>query len=154
MVLDAAGKAKDIDGTSYPRCHEAQRPGRRTFCKTCLTVCRRCGDMRHLRSCRVRNAGARWKALIPGRNGKMKAVLEKEIRLRTDLDETFRVGPASIRLHAIPRKKEPEIPKNQYTKWFDYDKINHWIIHKIQEKWGLSHAFRRWEKEAPQIHDR
>ena len=40
------------------------------------------------------------------------------------MDETFRVGPASIRLHAIPRKKEPEIPKNQYTKWFDYDKIN------------------------------
>lgn len=33
-------------------------------------------------------------------------------------------GLPKIRLRTIPRKKELEIPKNQYTKWFDYDKIN------------------------------
>ena len=25
---------------------------------------------------------------------------------------------------------------------------------KIQEKWGLSHTFRGWKKEAPQVYDR
>ena len=34
------------------------------------------------------------------------------------------LGPTMIRLHVAQRKKELEIPKNQYTKWFDYDKIN------------------------------
>ena len=35
----------------------------------------------------------------------------------------LQLGPTMIRLHVTQRKKELEIPKNQYTKWFDYDKI-------------------------------
>ena len=30
----------------------------------------------------------------------------------------------TVRYRTFPWKKELEIPKNQYTKWFDYDKIN------------------------------
>lgn len=31
---------------------------------------------------------------------------------------------ADIRMETFPWKKDTEIPENQYTKWFDYDKIN------------------------------
>ena len=37
-----------------------------------------------------------------------------------------------IRLHVTQRKKELEIPKNQYTKWFDYDIIKSTV--KIRHK--------------------
>lgn len=53
-----------------------------------------------------------------------KPVFENKINLETDMDEILDLGGTHIRLHAVHRKKEPEIPKNQYTKWFDYDKIN------------------------------
>ena len=53
-----------------------------------------------------------------------KPVFENKINLETDMDEILDLGGTHIRLHAVHRKKELEIPKNQYTKWFDYDKIN------------------------------
>lgn len=53
-----------------------------------------------------------------------KPVFENKINLETDMDEILDLGGTRIRLHTIPRKKELEIPKNRYTKWFDYDKIN------------------------------
>ena len=53
-----------------------------------------------------------------------KPVFENKINLETDMDEILDLGGTHIRLHAVHRKKEPEIPKNQYTKWFDYDKIS------------------------------
>ena len=53
-----------------------------------------------------------------------KPVFENKINPETDMDEILDLGGTHIRLHAVHRKKEPEIPKNQYTKWFDYDKIN------------------------------
>lgn len=52
-----------------------------------------------------------------------KPVFENKINPETDMDEILDLGGTHIRLHAVHRKKEPEIPKNQYTKWFDYDKI-------------------------------
>ena len=53
-----------------------------------------------------------------------KPVFENKINLETDMDEILDLGGTHIRLHAVHREKELEIPKNQYTKWFDYDKIN------------------------------
>jgi len=53
-----------------------------------------------------------------------KPVFENKINPETDMDEILDLGGTHIRLHAVHRKKELEIPKNQYTKWFDYDKIN------------------------------
>ena len=53
-----------------------------------------------------------------------KPVFENKINPETEMDEILDLGGTHIRLHAVHRKKEPEIPKNQYTKWFDYDKIN------------------------------
>ena len=52
-----------------------------------------------------------------------KPVFENKINPETEMDEILDLGGTHIRLHAVHRKKEPEIPKNQYTKWFDYDKI-------------------------------
>ena len=52
-----------------------------------------------------------------------KPVFENKINLETDMDEILDLGGTHIRLHAVHREKELEIPKNQYTKWFDYDKI-------------------------------
>ena len=53
-----------------------------------------------------------------------KPVFENKINLEPDMDEILDLGGTHIRLHAVHREKELEIPKNQYTKWFDYDKIN------------------------------
>ena len=52
-----------------------------------------------------------------------KPVFENKINLETDMDEILDLGGTHIRLHAVHREKELEIPKNQYTKWFDYDRI-------------------------------
>ena len=53
-----------------------------------------------------------------------KPVFENKINPETEMDEILDLGGTHIRLHAVHREKELEIPKNQYTKWFDYDKIN------------------------------
>ena len=43
---------------------------------------------------------------------------EKEIPQQTDC-----AAGRDFHMQVFPREKEAEIPKNQYTKWFDYDKI-------------------------------
>lgn len=46
-------------------------------------------------------------------------------KLRVTNYEKIRVQPTvTIRMETFPWKKDTEIPENQYTKWFDYDKIN------------------------------
>ena len=73
-------------------------------------------------------------------------IQKKKIDPEAGERKILQLGPTMIRLHVTQRKKELEIPKNQYTKWFDYDKIKRWIIHTIQEKRGLFHTFRRRKK--------
>ena len=123
MVLDAAGKAKDITERHIRAVMKLTGPGggHTANLPYGLQAVRGYETLKIVKGRESRSTG---ESSDPGHNLEKEGSFEKEIRLRTDLDETFRVGPASIRLHAIPRKKEPEIPKNQYTKWFDYDKIN------------------------------
>ena len=123
MVLNAAGKAKDITERHIRAVMKLTGPGggHSVNLPYGLQAVRGYETLKIVQGQERRSA---VESSDPGNKWKNEGSFEKEIRLRTDLDETFRVGPASIRLHAIPRKKEPEIPKNQYTKWFDYDKIN------------------------------
>lgn len=123
MVLNAAGKAKDITERHIRAVMKLTGPGggHSVNLPYGLQAVRGYETLKIVQGQERRIA---VESSDPGQKWKNEGSFEKEIRLRTDLDETFRVGPASIRLHAIPRKKEPEIPKNQYTKWFDYDKIN------------------------------
>lgn len=123
MVLNAAGKAKDITERHIRAVMKLTGPGggHTVNLPYGLQAVR---GYETLKIVQDRESRSAVESSDPGNKWKNEGSFEKEIRLRTDLDETFRVGPASIRLHAIPRKKEPEIPKNQYTKWFDYDKIN------------------------------
>ena len=123
MVLDAAGKAKDITERHIRAVMKLTGPGggHTVNLPYGLQAVRGYETLKIVQDRESRSAG---ESSDPGYKLEKEGSFKKEIRLRTDLDETFRVGPASIRLHAIPRKKEPEIPKNQYTKWFDYDKIN------------------------------
>ena len=123
MVLNAAGKAKDITERHIRAVMKLTGPGggHSVNLPYGLQAVR---GYETLKIVQVQERRSAVESSDPGQKWKNEGSFEKEIRLRTDLDETFRVGPASIRLHAIPRKKEPEIPKNQYTKWFDYDKIN------------------------------
>ena len=123
MVLNAAGKAKDITERHIRAVMKLTGPGGGYSVNLPYGL----QAVRGYETLKIVQGQERRSAVEssdPGQKWKNEGSFEKEIRLRTDLDETFRVGPASIRLHAIPRKKEPEIPKNQYTKWFDYDKIN------------------------------
>ena len=39
----------------------------------------------------------------------------------------------SVHTQVFPWKKETEIPKNQYTKWFDYDKIKGTLTVRFRE---------------------
>lgn len=123
MVLDAAGKAKDITERHIRAVMKLTGPGggHTVNLPYGLQAVREYETLKIVQDRESRSAG---ESSDPGHKLEKEGSFKKEIRLRTDLDETFGVGPASIRLHAIPRKKEPEIPKNQYTKWFDYDKIN------------------------------
>ena len=123
MVLNAAGKAKDITERHIRAVMKLTGPGggHSVNLPYGLQAVRGYETLKIVQGQERRSA---VESSDPGQKWKNEGSFKKEIRLRTDLDETFRVGPASIRLHAIPRKKEPEIPKNQYTKWFDYDKIN------------------------------
>ena len=123
MVLNAAGKAKDITERHIRAVMKLTGPGggHSVNLPYGLQAVRGYETLKIVQGQERRSA---VESSDPGQKWENEGSFEKEIRLRTDLDETFRVGPASIRLHAIPRKKEPEIPKNQYTKWFDYDKIN------------------------------
>ena len=123
MVLNAAGKAKDITERHIRAVMKLTGPGggHSVNLPYGLQAVRGYETLKIVQGQERRIA---VESSDPGQKWKNEGSFEKEIRLRTDLDETFRVGPASIRLHASSRKKEPEIPKNQYTKWFDYDKIN------------------------------
>ena len=123
MVLNAAGKAKDITERHIRAVMKLTGPGggHSVNLPYGLQAVRGYETLKIVQGQERRSA---VESSDPGQKWKNEGSFEKEIRLRTDLDETFRVGPAFIHLHAIPRKKEPEIPKNQYTKWFDYDKIN------------------------------
>ncbi|MBS5511736.1 MAG: tRNA lysidine(34) synthetase TilS [Clostridium sp.] len=123
MVLNAAGKAKDITERHIRAVMKLTGPGggHSVNLPYGLQAVRGYETLKIVQGQERRIA---VESSDPGQKWKNEGSFEKEIRLRTDLDETFRVGPASVRLHASSRKKEPEIPKNQYTKWFDYDKIN------------------------------
>lgn len=123
MVLNAAGKAKDITERHIRAVMKLTGPGggHSVNLPYGLQAVRGYETLKIVQGQERRIA---VESSDPGQKWKNEGSFEKEIRLRTDLDETFRVGPASIRLHISSRKKEPEIPKNQYTKWFDYDKIN------------------------------
>lgn len=123
MVLNAAGKAKDITERHIRAVMKLTGPGggHSVNLPYGLQAVRGYETLKIVQGQERRSA---VESSDPGQKWENEGSFEKEIRLRTDLDETFRIGPASIHLHASSRKKEPEIPKNQYTKWFDYDKIN------------------------------
>ena len=123
MVLNAAGKAKDITERHIRAVMKLTGPGggHSVNLPYGLQAVRGYETLKIVQGQERRIA---VESSDPGQKWKNEGSFEKEIRLRTDLDEMFRIGPASIHLHASSRKKEPEIPKNQYTKWFDYDKIN------------------------------
>lgn len=123
MVLNAAGKAKDITERHIRAVMKLTGPGggHSVNLPYGLQAVRGYETLKIVQGQERRIA---VESSDPGQKWENEGSFEKEIRLRTDLDETFRIGPASIHLHASSRKKEPEIPKNQYTKWFDYDKIN------------------------------
>lgn len=92
MILNAAGKAKDI-------------------------------TERHIRSIMdLSGPGGGHTADLPYGLKAVRGYETLEIVHAQNADQE--PGVPEIRLHTIPRKKELEIPKNQYTKWFDYDKIN------------------------------
>ena len=61
------------------------------------------------------------------------ALMQKKDRSGSRKRKILQLGPIMIRLHVTATGKELEIPKNQYTKWFDYDKI----------KDGLSTRYRK-----------
>ena len=123
MILNAAGKAKDITERHIRSVMELSGPGSGHTVNLPYglqavrgyDVLEIVGTQKKGSSDKISDLRQKWES---------EGDLEKEIRLKTDMDEILRVGPAFIRLRTIPRKKELEIPKNQYTKWFDYDRIN------------------------------
>ena len=123
MILNAAGKAKDITERHIRSVMDLSGPGggHTVDLPYGLQAVRGYNILEIVRIQKNRDFG---EISDPGQKWESEGDFEKAIRLETDMDETLSAGPASIRLHTIPRKKELEIPKNQYTKWFDYDKIN------------------------------
>ena len=123
MILNAAGKAKDMTERHIRSVMDLSGPGggHTLDLPYGLKAVRGYETLEIVQSEKDKNPSQMSE---PDQKLERKAVFENKIKLETDMDETLSVGPASIRLHTIPRKKELEIPKNQYTKWFDYDKIN------------------------------
>ena len=68
------------------------------------------------------------------------------------MDEILDLGGTHIRLHAVHREKELEIPKNQYTKWFDYDKINVGLSIRYRKN-GDYLTLSGGGKKLPQVYD-
>ena len=113
MILNAAGKAKDITERHIRSVMDLSGPGGGH------TV-----DLPYgLKAVRGYETLGIVQMSESDQKQERKPVFENKINLETDMDEILDLGGTHIRLHAVHRKKEPEIPKNQYTKWFDYDKI-------------------------------
>ncbi len=54
--------------------------------------------------------------------------------IRNPAEDEKAMPPAmKLQMKTFPREKDAEIPKNQYTKWFDYDKIKGTLSVKIRE---------------------
>ena len=123
MILNAAGKAKDITERHIHSVMDLSGPGSGHTANLPygLKAVRGYDTLEIVLRKEGRNSSQ-----MPGLNSKLerKAVSGKEIRTETGMDEIPDLDGTHIRLHTIPRKKELEIPKNRYTKWFDYDKIN------------------------------
>ena len=123
MILNAAGKAKDITERHIRSVMDLSGPGggHTADLPYRLKAVRGYDTLEIVSRKEGRNSSQ-----MPDLNSKLesKAVSEKEIRTERDMDVVLNLDGTHIRLHTVPRKKELEIPKNQYTKWFDYDKIN------------------------------
>ena len=114
MILNAAGKAKDITERHIRSVMDLSGPGGGH------TV-----DLPYgLKAVRGYETLGIVQMSESDQKQERKPVFENKINLETDMDEILDLGGTHIRLHAVHREKELEIPKNQYTKWFDYDKIN------------------------------
>ena len=123
MILNAAGKAKDITERHIHSVMDLSGPGggHTADLPYGLKAVRGYDTLEIVLRKEGRNSSQ-----MPDLNSKLerKAVSRKEIRTEMGMDEIPDLDGTHIRLHTIPREKELEIPKNQYTKWFDYDKIN------------------------------
>ena len=132
MIVSAAGRARDITERHIRSVLELSGPGggHTVDLPYGLKAVR---GYETLEIVRNRGAGSPQHRSDPDRKPERQAAFERRIRLENDMEAVLDIGGISVRLHIIPRKKEPEIPKNQYTKWFDYDRIND----------GLSIRYRR-----------
>ena len=123
MILNAAGKAKDITERHIHSVMDLSGPGggHTADLPYGLKAVRGYDTLEIVLRKEGRNSSQ-----MPDLNSKLerKAVSRKEIRTEMGMDEIPDLDGTHIRLHTIPREKELEIPKNQYTIWFDYDKIN------------------------------
>ena len=123
MILNAAGKAKDITERHIHSVMDLSGPGggHTADLPYGLKAVRGYDTLEIVLRKEGRNSSQ-----MPDLNSKLerKAVSRKEIRTEMGMDEIPDLDGTHIRLHTIPREKELEIPKNQYTKWFAYDKIN------------------------------
>jgi len=80
-------------------------------------------SMRHIHAvCALKGPGGGTEADLPGGFYALRSYDTLEIRKRTDGILAKQDG-MSYEYRIFSWKKDREIPKNQYTKWFDYDKI-------------------------------
>ena len=123
MILNAAGKAKDITERHIRSVMDLSGPGggHTADLPYGFKAVRGYETLGIVQSKKEKNPSQ-----MPESDQKQErnTVFENKINPETDMDEILDLGGTHIRLHAVHRKKELEIPKNQYTKWFDYDKIN------------------------------
>ena len=123
MILNAAGKAKDITERHIHSVMDLSGPGggHTVDLPYGLKAVRGYETLGIVQSKKEKNPSQMSES---DQKQERKTVFENKINPETDMDEILDLGGTHIRLHAVHRKKELEIPKNQYTKWFDYDKIN------------------------------
>ena len=132
MILNAAGKAKDITERHIRLVMDLSGPGGGCIADLpyglqavrgyeTLEIRKACQvgeNAEDLECTEVKMAGLKTLSCEA-----LSDTEKKKIDPEAGERKILQLGQTVIRLHVTQRKKELEIPKNQYTKWFDYDKI-------------------------------
>ena len=59
--------------------------------------------------------------------------IERGKRPEEESCKSLKNRDVSVEMKVFPLKKDMEIPKNQYTKWFDYDRIKDTLSVRTRE---------------------
>lgn len=90
-------------------------------------------SLKHIEAvCALKGPGGGTEAVLPGGLRAVRGYETLEIR-REEAGKLWEEGDITLVTRIFSWKKDQEIPKNQYTKWFDYDKIKDTLSVRTRE---------------------